>query len=809
MSDNKRKRHINSIHDDNGGNDSSDDDNMDDQNDTVNYHNNTLLAISYFKKLNDLHKTDSNYIKLDKFRESLDELKNNIFKSNSSNSVKKRKLFKTVIYKKIRHDFNEYEQVLNYLNDKFNENIDFSIEEALNYLEISDFFSNTPNPLLSLFGGFEQNVQPVFVIKSGKQKLNNNSKNADNNYSIAEFKRLCNYDTTELSSDDYFAKQSDDDQKKIIDTLRNIRTNDNTTIPNAIKVINYNMDSKNKDIILSKLNHLDELNPGASEYFKLKNWVNKIMKVPFGKYIQPPVTNTSTTTDIINYLNKVRVDFDTDIYGHTETKNQIIKLIAQTISNPKEGGNVFALVGPPGVGKTEIIHNGIAKALGRPYAFIGLGGATDASYLNGHNYTYEGSTSGKFVEILTQTGCMNPVIYLDELDKVSETAKGEEIINILMHITDATQNNHFTDRFFSGIDFDFSKAIIIFSFNDSSKVSRILKDRMKIIKVGGYKLDDKIQIAKKHLLPKLFNSVGIDYVNFSDDIIKFIIDTYTNEGGVRKLKEILSDILLELNLRKLSGNLLNYQNDQININIELLEKDILKTKHKITHLTIPTNPQIGVVNGLWANSFCVGGLIPIECCWIPSSNRFNLELTGMQGQVMKESMMVSKSVCWKILPNKIKKSLSRKKDLTGIHIHCPDGSTPKDGPSAGGAITTCLVSLLSDTPVRNDVAMTGEINLKGQITAIGGLEEKMFGAKKAGAKVVLCPIENSKDLDDIIVKFPNMITLCENKSYPIEKISDDRLCVIKVDNILDVLNIALVENNLKFNEIYIDHNILY
>ena len=227
------------------------------------------------------------------------------------------------------------------------------------------------------------------------------------------------------------------------------------------------------------------------------------MKVPFGKYVKPPVNKTDGPDKIREYLKGVRKHLDDGIYGHETTKDQLIKILAHTITNPQEGGNVFALQGPPGVGKTALIQDGVAKALGRPYSFISLGGATDACFLEGHDYTYEGSNHGRIVELLQQAGCMNPVIYFDELDKVSETAKGEEIINILMHITDATQNSHFNDKYFGGLDFDLSKAIIIFSFNDEQKISRILRDRMKIIRVKGYKMLDKIKIAKDYLIPKL------------------------------------------------------------------------------------------------------------------------------------------------------------------------------------------------------------------------------------------------------------------------------------------------------------------
>ena len=197
----------------------------------------------------------------------------------------------------------------------------------------------------------------------------------------------------------------------------------------------------------------------------------------------------------------------------------------------------------------------------------------------------------------------------------------------------------------------------------------------------------------------------------------------------------------------------------ITITKEMIDTDFLKKKRKVEHLQINKVASVGIVNGLWANDYGVGGLIPIECCWVPAKEKLDLELTGMQGKVMKESMSVARTIAWRILPTSVKEKLNEKWAKTydyGVHIHCPDGATPKDGPSAGGAITTCLISLLTNIPVNNKIAMTGEINLKGQITAIGGLEEKMFGAKKAGAELVLCPFENKKDLDEIIEKYPTL-----------------------------------------------------
>ena len=626
------------------------------------------------------------------------------------------------------------------------------------------------------------------IIIRDLYKTNTDDKNKSE--TDKEFEKL--YDQEKSSNQSvlkYYKNLEEEDKTKYLDKLRNIKNydNDNEDInkPNYLKILDINMYESNKSIILQKITTFENLR-GSSEYFKLKNWINKVMSIPFGKIVNTPVNKNDDIPTIKNYLNNVRQQLDNGIYGHEATKDQLVKILAHTITNPLEGGNVFALQGPPGVGKTALIQDGIAKALGRPYTFISLGGATDACFLEGHDYTYEGSNHGRIVEVLQQAKCMNPVIYFDELDKVSETAKGEEIINILMHITDSTQNSHFNDKYFGGINIDLSKAIIIFSFNEEDKISRILRDRMKIIRVKGYKIDDKLKITQNYLLPRLIEQIGIKDLNIkiSDDTIKSLIDNYTNEGGVRKIKELLNDILLEINLRRLEDNKINGKKikNKLELTFDIIKNEFLRKKRKLEHISINNESRVGIVNGLWANELGMGGLIPIECCWIPASEKLNLELTGMQGKVMKESMSVARTIAWRILPNSIKKKLNNKWKNTfdyGIHIHCPDGATPKDGPSAGGAITTCLISLLSDIPVNNKIAMTGEINLKGQITAIGGLEEKIFGAKKAGAELVLCPKENEHDLNEIKDKFPKLF----NNNFKAKII----------ENIWDILNIALLK----------------
>jgi len=579
----------------------------------------------------------------------------------------------------------------------------------------------------------------------------------------------------------YFKNLQKDEKKKYLETIDEIKNNHKIDKPRMLKIIESNTTFSNKSVILNKLQNFDSLPPYSGEYFKLKNWVDGINKIPFGEFKEPPVSLTSSKKEIKEYLKSVKKHMDDAVYGHDNAKKQILQVIAQTISNPQEGGTIIAIQGPPGVGKTQLIQDGISKALGRPFEFIALGGATDSAYLEGFDYTYEGSRWGKIVDCLMQAKCMNPVIFFDELDKVSETAKGEEIINILMHLTDLTQNSHYNDKFYQGIDFDLSKAIFIFSFNEEWKINKILKDRMYIIRTDGFELNEKMKIGKKYLLPKIINSVGYENskIDFPDEIIKFIIENYTFEGGVRKLKECMLEICKELNLRMLSGTKLlgNKIKFPVTITKEMLTDDIFE-KRKI-HKTdkIYDKPKVGLVNGLWANDMGVGGLVPIEAFSIPTKNKLELELTGQQGDVMKESMRCAKTVAWNIIPNKCKEILNKEwNDFgnTGIHIHCPDGATPKDGPSAGAAITTAIISLLMNEPVNNKIAMTGEINLKGEVTEIGGLSQKLTGAKKAGATHALIPLQNKTDLDKIVTGENNIM--------------DDTFKVTCVSNIWEVLN---------------------
>ena len=465
--------------------------------------------------------------------------------------------------------------------------------------------------------------------------------------------------------------------------------------------------------------------------------------------------------NINNNMTRINTTLNNAIHGHTTAKRQLKRIIGQWI-NGKQTGYCFGFEGPPGVGKTSLAKNGLSQCLlnetdntHRPFAFIPVGGSCNGSTLSGHNYTYVGSTWGRIVDILIDKKCMNPIIFIDELDKVSKSEHGKEIIGILTHLVDSTQNESFQDKYFNGIDLDLSKALFIFSYNDPDAIDRILLDRIHRIKFDHLSLDDKLVIANNYLLPEIYKNVGLtNIIKLSDEILIYIIENYTYEAGVRKLKEILFEIISEINL-----SILQNTGAYTTIPIEVTKEDIkhyyLKERTEVRHAMIHDTPQIGVINGLWANALGKGGIIPIECYQFPAQNFMDLRLTGLQGEVMKESMNVAKTLAWKLTSNGKKKRFIKagtETKMQGIHIHCPEGATPKDGPSAGTAITTSIYSLLNDKKIKNNIAITGEINLQGKVTAIGGLKLKILGGIKAGVTEFIFPKDNEKDFKKFMDK---------------------------------------------------------
>jgi ATP-dependent Lon protease len=485
--------------------------------------------------------------------------------------------------------------------------------------------------------------------------------------------------------------------------------------------------------------------------------------------------------EIQDYMSNVKLTLDKAVHGHEKAKKQIERIIGQWI-NGQQDGYCFGFEGSPGIGKTTLAKRGLSDCLkddkgnSRPFAMIQMGGDSNGSTLHGHNYTYVGSTCGSIVQILIDKKCMNPIIFIDEVDKISRTEHGKEIVGILTHLLDPAQNDCFQDKYFTGIDLDLSKALFILSYNDVEAIDKILLDRVHRIVFDNLSLEDKLIICNSHILPEVYKKMGLeDMIHFADDVLKFVIDEYTCESGVRKLKEILFEIVGEINLEVLKYSDKEYELP-IQITIDDIKTKYFKDKHEIKHKKIHTESRVGVINGLWANALGRGGVIPIQVGWRPSQQFLSLHLTGMQGDVMKESMNVALTLAWDLTPSEQKKIIrdlySSERNVCGVHIHCPEGATKKDGPSAGTAITTAIYSILNQRKIKYNIAITGEICLNGNVTEIGGLDLKIIGAIKAGVKQVLFPLENMKDYNKFIEKYKETSLLEGIQFNPVSKIHE-------------------------------------
>jgi len=358
----------------------------------------------------------------------------------------------------------------------------------------------------------------------------------------------------EMSDYKSFKETNLENQLVLLDRLKEVNKYNAIDKPYKISLLEADIPVKYKANALKKIESLLWMDPGSGEYYKIKQWVDTFMRIPFNKYSNLPVSMSNPANEYNAFMENAKKTLDDAVYGLNDAKMQILQLIGQWIANPNAIGTAIAIKGPPGTGKTTLVKEGISKILNRPFAFLALGGATDSSYLEGHSYTYEGSSWGKIVDILITNKSMNPVIYFDELDKVSTTPKGEEITGILTHLTDTTQNTNFHDKYFSTIDFDISKALFIFSYNDESKINSILKDRMYRIATKGYNNKEKCIIANKYLIPKIRKNVNFeeDQIVIPDDTIEHICNSLIDsESGVRNLKRALEIIFTKINLYRL------------------------------------------------------------------------------------------------------------------------------------------------------------------------------------------------------------------------------------------------------------------
>ena len=513
-----------------------------------------------------------------------------------------------------------------------------------------------------------------------------------------------------------------------------------------------------KEKLLKECDKLAKMPSGSHEGTVERNYLDKCLEIPFGKY----------TKDSIN-LEKSRKILDKEHYGLDKVKERIVDSLAVYKRNPEFNGQILCLAGPPGVGKTSIVKS-LAKSMGRKYVRIALGGIHDEAEIRGHRKTYIGSMPGRIVEAVIKSGVMNPIILLDEIDKVGNDFKGDPS-SALLEALDPEQNNSFADHYIE-FPLDLSRVLFITTANDVSAIAGPLYDRMEVIELNSYTALEKFYIAKKHLVKKemIKHSLTSKEFKISDDAINILIENYTREAGVRTLEKQIATLCRKATVSLESGAK----------SFKVTDKNIEKYlgKKKFSDDLVSKEDQVGTVNGLaWTS---VGGtMLPIEVSVLNGTGK--IELTGNLGDVMKESAKTAVSyIRSKASEYGIDEDFYKNKD---IHIHAPEAAVPKDGPSAGLAITTAIVSELTGIAIKSNVAMTGEISLKGKALAIGGLKEKSMAAYKAGCDTVIIPQDNKKDLDEI--------------SDEVKQVID----FISVKNFDEVLPIALVSKPIKKKEV--------
>ena len=479
-----------------------------------------------------------------------------------------------------------------------------------------------------------------------------------------------------------------------------------------------------KEKLLKEAEKLMKMPTGSHEGTVVRNYLDKCLEIPFGKF----------TKDSIN-LDKSRKVLDRDHYGLDKVKTRIVESLAVLKRNPEYNGQIICLYGPPGVGKTSVVKS-LASSMNRKYVRVALGGIHDEAEIRGHRRTYIGAMPGRIIDAVIKSGVMNPIILLDEIDKVGADYKGDPS-SALLEALDPEQNYSFNDHY---IDFpvDLSKVLFITTANDTSTISAPLYDRMETIELNSYSVEEKFNIAKKHLVKKALKKHKLTSREFkiSDDAIYKIIDCYTREAGVRGLEKEISTLCRKASVELEKGKK-SFKVNENNLSEYLGTEKYIKERISDVNL-------VGTVNGLaWTS---VGGtMLPIEVSALDGTGK--IELTGHLGDVMKESAKTAVSyVRSKADSYGINTDFYKTKD---IHIHAPEAAIPKDGPSAGLAITTALVSELTGIPIKSNIAMTGEISLKGNALPIGGLKEKSMAAYKAGCDTVIIPNENKKDLADI------------------------------------------------------------
>jgi len=516
------------------------------------------------------------------------------------------------------------------------------------------------------------------------------------------------------------------------------------------KITKLNLNEDVEKQLLKECRRLERLPDASQEAFILSTYLDTCLELPWNK----------SSKDKID-ISAVQKALDKNHYGLEKVKERIIEYLAVRKLTPEVKGQIICLVGPPGVGKTSIAQS-IAAAIHRKAERVALGGVHDEAEIRGHRRTYIASMPGRIISAIKSAGTNNPLIILDEIDKLAQDNKGDPT-SALLEVLDPEQNHTFRDHYID-LPFDLSRVMFITTANDPHMIPAPLKDRMEIIEIGSYNREEKFNIAKKHLVPKQLKNNGLTAAQckFANSAVYALIDGYTREAGVRSLERVIASVM-----RKIAKKVASGETDTVfKIEAKNIEEYLGPKKYKDDSLS--AKHEVGLVNGLaWTS---VGGeLLPIEVAVVPGTGK--IELTGSLGDVMKESAKIAVT-CVRTRAEKlgIDAEFYKKND---IHIHAPEGAVPKDGPSAGITMTTAIVSALTDKPVNRLVAMTGEITLRGKVLPIGGLKEKSMGAYKMGVKTVIIPKENESDL------------------YEIDSVVKESINFIPVETIDEVLEIAM------------------
>ena len=684
-------------------------------------------------------------------------------------------------------------EILIYSNDDFVEKLynDYILYNDLNNMQFVNLIKNfTKDASENIFNMFN-------IIKLLLLGTDENCAIASLLFNLLKDKKISN--GTEFIANIIYSQLNYIGQLKLKKSSFNIKNE----LEKLKGITNTDIDLK-KQVLLSKnmpehvkkicLEKLDELKNANNETYKIKMYVNILIQFPWLSELDDNVFKNISIdkTKSKLFLENVENKLNTQIYGHIAAKNKILQTLAKLISVQGTHISPIALAGPPGVGKTKFAQC-LAECLDIPFVQITLGGQNDGELLHGHGYTYSGSQPGLIVKKMVDAGSARCIMYFDELDKcVSKNGQVNELMSILIHLTDPMTNGSFQDRFFQEITFPLNKVIFIFSFNDVSKIDRILLDRMEIIDVESYSVKEKITISNDYLLKQLCKDVGFEYgsVKFEKDILSYLIEQYTFEPGVRSLKRSIENILLKLNIDKIYQRGVYENEKEYNLdNPLIISKELIQEylgETKVDYKTIHSKDIVGVVNGLYATSLCSGGIVPIQLTGyhIGKTQKFVLKLTGNQKKIMKESIVYSFTTAINLLTNE-GKELFFKKYPNGIHIHTPEAATPKDGPSAGVAFTLAFLSLMLDLKINREIALTGEIDLHGNVTKIGGVKYKVQGAFKAGVKTVFLPLKNKEDLEKVKKELP--------------EIFDDSHQCLFIEHVLDVAEKALIGWNSKKN----------